>query len=81
MMDYRLDRVIQYFREEGMSVGAAGFTSAADAKGPVAGYDPTLNNVDMRKKRYKNYPKQYVSFYRRLQNGKGVYGATNGSAS
>ena len=33
-MDHRLDRVIQYFREEGMTVGAAGFTADAPAEGP-----------------------------------------------
>ena len=32
-MDHRLDRVIQYFREEGMTVGAAGFTADAPAEG------------------------------------------------
>ena len=48
MKDYRLDKICQMVRslkeEAGptMSVGAGGYTSSADAKGPVAGYDPVL---------------------------------------
>ena len=45
-MDHRLDKVIRYFREEmmaGNAVGqSGGFSSNADAKGPVAGYDKPL---------------------------------------
>ena len=52
-----------------MSVGAGGYTGAADPKGPVAGYDPVLGKVDRRKKKAKNYPKEYVQMYRDLQNG------------
>ena len=74
MKDDRLDRICQMVRtlkEEGptMSVGAGGYTSAADSKGPVAGYDPVLGKVDRRKKKSKNYPKEYVQMYRDLQNG------------
>lgn len=42
-----LDKIIQIIREQ-MSAGTGGFTSAADAKGPVAGYDPVMKF----KKRY-----------------------------
>ena len=82
-MDYRLDKVIQYFREEGMSVGAAGFTADAPAEGPRAGFDPTLGRIDRRKKKNKNYPKELTKFYNRLLKYKGdVYKATkNGSSS
>ena len=37
----KIDRIIQIVREN-MIVGAGGFTSSADPKGPVAGYDPTM---------------------------------------
>ena len=66
----RLERICEMVRslkEEGgptMSVGAGGYTSSADAKGPVAGYDPVLGKVDRRNKKQKNYPKEYVQMYR-----------------
>ena len=74
MKEDRLDkicRMIRTLKEEGptMSVGAGGYTSAADPKGPVAGYDPVLGKVDRRNKKQKNYPKQYVQMYRDLQKG------------
>ena len=46
MKEDRLERICQMvrsLREEAgptMSVGAGGYTSSADAKGPVAGYAP-----------------------------------------
>ena len=51
MKDDRLERICQMVRtlkEEGptMSVGAGGYTGSADAKGPVAGYDPVLGKID-----------------------------------
>ena len=74
MKDNRLDRICQMVRtlkEEGptMSVGAGGYTSSADAKGPVAGYDAGLGKVDRRNKKQRNYPKQYVQMYRDLMKG------------
>ena len=74
MKDDRLDRICQMVRslkEEGptMSVGAGGYTSSADAKGPVAGYDAVLGKVDRRNKKQRNYPKQYVQMYRDLMKG------------
>ena len=73
MKDDRLDRICQMVRtlkeSPTMSVGAGGYTSSADATGPVAGYDPVLGKVDRRKKKAKNYPKEYVQMYRDLQNG------------
>ena len=73
MKDNRLDRICQMVRtlkeSPTMSVGAGGYTGAADPKGPVAGYDPVLGKVDRRKKKSKNYPKEYVQMYRDLQNG------------
>ena len=58
MNDDRLERICQMVRtlkEEGptMSVGAGGYTGAADPKGPVAGYDPVLGKVDRRNKKQK----------------------------
>ena len=73
MKDDRLDRICQMVRtlkeSPTMSVGAGGYTSLADAKGPVAGFDPVINLVDRRKKKQKNYPKEYVQMYRDLQKG------------
>ena len=73
MKDYRLEKICQIVHSlqesPTMSVGAGGYTSSADAKGPVAGYDPVLGKVDRRKKKAKNYPKEYVQMYRDLQNG------------
>ena len=55
-MDHRLDKIIRYFREEMMAGNAGGqsggFSSSADAKGPVAGYDKPL-----KKKPQKRYAK------------------------
>ena len=68
MKDDRLDRICQIVRtlkeSPTMSVGAGGYTSAADPKGPVAGYDAVLGKVDRRNKKQKNYPKEYVQMYR-----------------
>ena len=50
MKDDRLDKICQMVRtlkeSPTMSVGAGGYTSSADAKGPVAGYDAVLGKVD-----------------------------------
>ena len=70
MKNDRLDRICQMVRslkeEAGpsMSVGANGYTGAADATGPAAGYDPALSMVDRRKKRFKNYPKEYLQMFK-----------------
>ena len=69
MNDDRLERIckmVRTLKEEGptMSVGAGGYTGAADPKGPVAGYDPVLGKVDRRNKKQKNYLKEYVQMYR-----------------
>ncbi len=70
MGEDRLDRILKMVRslkeEAGptMSVGAGGYTGAAEPKGPVAGYDPVLGKVDRRNKKQKNYPKEYVQMYR-----------------
>lgn len=37
----KIDRIIQIVREN-MVVGAGGFTSSADPKGPTAGFDPVM---------------------------------------
>ena len=74
MKEDRLERIcemVRSLREEGptMSVGAGGYTGAADSKGPVAGYDPVLGKVDRRNKKQRNYPKEYVQMYRDGQKG------------
>ena len=73
-MDKGLEKVINIARSlkvlrEEMSVGAGGYTGAADASGPVAGYDPVLGKVDRRKKKQKNYPKEYVQMFRAAEKG------------
>ena len=68
----RICEMVRSLKEEGgptMSVGAGGYTGAADPKGPVAGYDPVLAKVDRRNKKQRNYPKEYVAMYRDLQKG------------
>ena len=74
MNDDRLEKIckiVRTLKEEGptMSVGAGGYTGAADPKGPVAGYDAVLGKVDRRNKKQRNYPKQYVQMYRDLMKG------------
>ena len=73
MKDDRLDKICQMVRtlkeSPTMSVGAGGYTSSADAKGPVAGYDPVLGKVDRRNKKQKNYPKEYVQMFRDANKG------------
>ena len=75
MKEDRLERICEMVRslkeERGptMSVGAGGYTGAADPKGPVAGYDPVLGKVDRRNKKQRNYPKEYVQMYRDIQKG------------
>ena len=75
MKNDRLDRICQMVRslkeEAGptMSVGANGYTGAADPKGPTAGYDPVLGMIDRRKKKGSNYPKKYVQMYRDMMKG------------
>ena len=71
----RVNRIRQMFRslreEAGptMSVGAGGYTGAANASGPAAGYDPVIGIIDRRNKKQKNYPKKYVQMYRDMQKG------------
>ena len=73
MKDDRLERICEMVRtlkeSPTMSVGAGGYTSSADAKGPVAGYDPVLGKVDRRNKKQKNYPKEYVQMFRDANKG------------
>ena len=67
----RICRMIRSLNEEGptMSVGAGGYTGSADSTGPVAGFDPVINLVDRRKKKQKNYPKEYVQMFRDANKG------------
>ncbi len=85
-MDKRLERVINYFKEE-MTANppgqGGGFGASSPAAGPTAGYDPDLGRIDRRKKKNKDYPKEITTFYNRLLKFKGdVYKATkNGRSS
>ena len=64
MKDDRLDRICQMVRtlkeSPTMSVGAGGYTGAADPKGPTAGYDPVMGLIDRRKKKQKNYQEELL---------------------
>ena len=49
-----LDKIISFFREEGMmtanpSGGSGGFGGDSPAKGPRAGFDPVMSKVKRRK--------------------------------
>ena len=68
----RLRQMVRSLREDAgptMSVGATGYTGAAPAKGPAAGYDPVIGKIDRRNKKQKNYPKHYVQMYRDMGKG------------
>ena len=55
----KLNRIIAIMREEMMTTGSTpgkpGFSSAAPAKGPTAGFDPVMGKMMKRKK------KKYIS--------------------
>ena len=74
MNDHRLEkicRIVHSLQESPtMSVGAGGYTSSADATGPVAGFDPVIGRIDRRTKKQKNYPKLYVQMYQDIMKGK-----------
>ena len=48
----KLNKILSYFREEMMTAGSnpQGFSSAAKAEGPTAGFDPVQGKVKKRKK-------------------------------
>ena len=50
----KLDRIIDIVREEMMTTGSTpgkpGFSSAAPAKGPTAGFDPVMGKMLKRKR-------------------------------
>ena len=54
MNEKKLERIINFFREEMMttqsSAGKPGFSSSAPAEGPTAGFDPVTGIV--RRKKY-----------------------------
>ena len=53
MENSKLDKIINIIREEMMTTGSTpgkpGFSSAAPAKGPTAGFDPVIGKVKKRK--------------------------------
>ena len=49
-----IDKIISFFREEGMMTanppgGSGGFSGSADPKGPRAGFDPVMKKTTRRK--------------------------------
>lgn len=66
----KIDRIIQIVRENMVANAPGsqgGFSSSADPKGPVAGFDPVMGKV---KKRYmKGKRKQWLD-YLRTSNGR-----------
>jgi hypothetical protein len=51
----KIDWIISIIREQ-MVAGTGGFTSAADPKGPVAGFDPVMGKVQKRYMKGKRKP-------------------------
>jgi len=55
MENKKLNRIINIIREEMMTTGSTpgkpGFSSAAPAKGPTAGFDPVMGKMMKRKKK------------------------------
>ena len=55
MESKKLSRIINIIREEMMTTGSTpgkpGFSSAAPAKGPTAGFDPVMGKMMKRKKK------------------------------
>ena len=55
MNDHRLEkicRIVHSLQESPtMAVGAGGYSGAANASGPVAGYDPVLGRIARRTKK------------------------------
>ena len=55
MENKKLNRIINIVREEMMTTGSTpgkpGFSSAAPAKGPTAGFDPVMGKMMKRKKK------------------------------
>ena len=56
MENKKLNKIIDIVREEMMTTGSTpgkpGFSSAAPAKGPTAGFDPVMGKMMKRKKKY-----------------------------
>ena len=53
MNEKKLERIINFFREEMATqsgAGSAGFSGSADPKGPTAGFDPVMGLT--RRKKY-----------------------------
>ena len=55
MKKTKLDRIINFIREEMMTTGSTagkpGFSSKADAEGPTAGFDPVIDKKIEKRKR------------------------------
>ncbi len=60
MDNRKLDRILQIIRENMMTANApgksGGFSSSANPKGPVAGFDPVMDGMARRKKKYIKLP-------------------------
>ena len=55
MKKTKLDRILNFIREEMMTTGSTagkpGFSSKADAEGPTAGFDPVIDKKIEKRKR------------------------------
>ena len=56
-----IDRIISFFREEGMMTanppgGSGGFSGSADPKGPRAGFDPVMKKTTRKLTRNTYFP-------------------------
>ena len=60
-----LNKIINYFREEMTAANSpgtqGGFSSSADAKGPVAGYDKPMKTFIMFLGKLPEHPKSFIS--------------------
>ena len=65
----RKARIFQQVKEEMMAAGAGGFTGAADAEGPVAGYDPVMG---LKKKHDKKKKEVKEETLEEARDGKGA---------
>ena len=68
MKDHILQNSINIIRtvmQESMVVGTGGFTGSADAKGPVAGFDPMIGAPDGRSRLMRRLPKEYSKLLRK----------------
>ena len=69
-MDYRLKRVIDFFKEEmvaNAAGGSGGFSGSANAAGPVAGFDPVMGKKVSRRRSIGRWAKSLQSMKKKIK--------------